>query len=313
MKIAVLLFGHLRTFEQCWQGLRDNLLSRYDCDVFIHTWDKTDHNTKSWHKRVVAPKNVDSKIIERLRVCYDPKDMLVEHQEAVQEEEYTFLIKPYTTVSSAGMHFMFESMGKANRMRKAYEERMAVSYDLIVVTRPDILLMHPLDLEETLYQAQICGYDVERVRFFASASSSTKHPTRLIVNKGNDMLFFAKPDVIDRYIETNRNLDGTFIKEHMLNVVSVYTAAEILAELEPVPISYKQGYDWMNIAPVAKSTKDKKNMCKTEQKTIMDIVEGVPLWKRIVRRSLWIFFSPIRFLVRFTQRHEWLLKDWYMI
>ena len=38
LKIAVQLFGHFRTFEKCAQALKENLLDRYDCDVFIHTW-----------------------------------------------------------------------------------------------------------------------------------------------------------------------------------------------------------------------------------------------------------------------------------
>lgn len=142
--------------------------------MFLHTWDETDHNTKSWHNRTAVPANVDAEMLERLRICYKPKDMLVEHQEPIKEEDYTFLIAPYTTVSNAGMHFMFESMSKANQLRKAYEKHLNFSYDLVVVTRPDILLIHPLDLEATLWQAQICGYDLEHTRFFASLPGSTK-------------------------------------------------------------------------------------------------------------------------------------------
>lgn len=303
MKIAVLLFGHLRTFEQCWKGLQECLLSHYDCDVFLHTWDETDHNTKSWHNRTVMPANVDAEMLERLRICYKPKDMLVEHQEPIKEEDYTFLIAPYTTVSNAGMHFMFESMSKANQLRKAYEKHLNFSYDLVVVTRPDILLIHPLDLEATLYQAQICGYDLEHTRFFASLPGSTKkNPARLITNKGNDMLFFARPNVIDQYIVANQNLDGAFIREHILNVVSVYTAAEIRSGIEPVPISYQFAYDWRNVRP--KPPQEEPAIVPKEN------CKAVPSWKKAVRNIIRLILCPLRKFSRWIRaRHKWLFEE----
>lgn len=33
-KVAVQLFGHLRTYKECYQSLKEHLLDKYDCDVF---------------------------------------------------------------------------------------------------------------------------------------------------------------------------------------------------------------------------------------------------------------------------------------
>ena len=49
LKIAVCFFGHLRTFEKCAPKLRENMLNKYNCDIFMHTWDKLNHNTLTWH------------------------------------------------------------------------------------------------------------------------------------------------------------------------------------------------------------------------------------------------------------------------
>lgn len=317
MKIAVLLFGHLRTFEQCWQGLRDNLLSQYDCDVFIHTWDETDHNTLTWHNREVKPVAVTEETLKLVREHYGPKALLVEHQQPIEEECFTFLIEPYTTVSTASWHYMFESLDKANRLRREYQERMAVQYDLVFATRPDIALYHPLDLESTLYQAEICGYDLERVRFYGSVPSSTKHPTRLLTCKGNDMLFFGRPCVMDRYIKANLGIDSAFFRDHILNVVAVYTAAEVRAGLEPLPISYQHRYDWMNIAP-KDDTHPKPKQSKPKQKpkpsqpALIPEPEEPPapqsLWKRAARKGLWVLYGPVRGAVAFARKHEWLLE-----
>ncbi len=38
MKLALCLSGHLRTFDQVFQNLKENVLDRYNPDVFLHTW-----------------------------------------------------------------------------------------------------------------------------------------------------------------------------------------------------------------------------------------------------------------------------------
>ena len=57
MKIAVQFFGHLRTFMDCYNSINENLLNRYDADVFFYTWDRLDHNTKTWHQFHLANNN----------------------------------------------------------------------------------------------------------------------------------------------------------------------------------------------------------------------------------------------------------------
>ena len=49
MKIAVQVSGNLRTFEVCGPLVKRYLLDRYDCDVFVHTWDQLEHGQQSYH------------------------------------------------------------------------------------------------------------------------------------------------------------------------------------------------------------------------------------------------------------------------
>jgi hypothetical protein len=73
---------------------------------------------------------------------------------------------------------------------------------------------------------------------------TSSYGASLYLNEPNDLLFFAKPGVIDLYIEVNRDIKNEFIEEHLINIVSVYTAKEILHNIQPIPISYSMGYDW---------------------------------------------------------------------
>ena len=47
LKIAICFFGHLRSFKRCAPALKRCFLDKYDCDLFIHTWDMLNHNTKT--------------------------------------------------------------------------------------------------------------------------------------------------------------------------------------------------------------------------------------------------------------------------
>ena len=74
MKIAVQLFGHLRTFRECHSYLAKHLLDLYECDVFVHTWSFEDHVDPTWHKEsnVLAANITDEKELLRL---YKPKGL----------------------------------------------------------------------------------------------------------------------------------------------------------------------------------------------------------------------------------------------
>jgi hypothetical protein len=39
MKLAILISGQPRNFEQGYEELKETYLSKYDCDIFYHTWD----------------------------------------------------------------------------------------------------------------------------------------------------------------------------------------------------------------------------------------------------------------------------------
>lgn len=285
MKIAVLLFGHLRDFEKCAGSLKENLLERYDCDLFMHTWDETEPSTVSWHKDRTEKRKVDDQLISVIKHLYPLKGLLIEHQEKYKEEK--LIVSEYRkdkTVSNAGMHYMFDTMFKANELRLSYEKDNNISYDMIVVTRPDVKLKRPLIIEEVLNQAVILGLDLYKCRFYASLPISSSYGASLYINEPNDLLFFAKPAVIDQYIMANKNISEDFISKHFINIVSVYTSMEIESGINPVPISYSMGIDW--------------SFSRTRV-----VNKGLPHFKGIIAKFLVWFFRPVFYLNR---KYEWL-------
>lgn len=247
MKISVLLYGHLRDFENCADSLRENLLSRYDCDVFMHTWDERDHKSLTWHgDNRFTISTVDDKVVDSVRSLYNPKGIIVEHQEKYAQEK--IIQSPFNEdfkMSSAVPYYMFYTMNKANQLRLDYEKKNGVEYDFVLVTRPDIRLKTPFEFEKYLNQINILGLELNTCRFFCAFESQWHNEwAQTILNTPNDMLFFATPKVVNKYIYVNTQLTEEEIKKYMINAVSIYTANEIRHGINPIPIRYMMDRDW---------------------------------------------------------------------
>ncbi len=47
MKVAVILTGHCRDYEKSFSFLETNVLKKYDCDLYINTWDVNQHSVNT--------------------------------------------------------------------------------------------------------------------------------------------------------------------------------------------------------------------------------------------------------------------------
>jgi len=149
MKIAVQLYGHLRTFRECAPALKEHFLDHYDCDVFIHTWDTLDHTTKAWHKlnegKEVIELNTDD-IKKELQQLYNPQGIIIETQDKTDLGNIT---DNYGQVYSIfAIRCMMQTMKKANSLRMAYQNENDKKYDYVLCTRPDVFLKEPFVLED---------------------------------------------------------------------------------------------------------------------------------------------------------------------
>lgn len=189
LKIAVQLFGHLRTYKECYEDFKKNLLDKYDCDVFMHTWDTTNHSTKTWHENTMENIKLTPELINEIKNLYMLKDMIIEHQES---KDMGNLISVGQTISVYGIHCMFHSMAEVNKLREKYEKITGVNYDFVVMLRPDIILYKDFSIEK--YIDRLSKNDIN----YGFFTYSTPY---MIINElkhlgSSDVLFFAKPKII---------------------------------------------------------------------------------------------------------------------
>jgi len=278
MKIAVQFFGHLRTFEETYEFTMANLIERYDCDIFMHTWDEIDSLTFAWNNKNQYQNPFNEETIESVKKIYKPKKILIEHQEK-QEEIIVSSVDGYRKTSLNGIRFMFYSMNMANLLRKNFEREKGIKYDIILCTRPDVAIYTFLDIKNVLAEANTLNMDLDKVRFFATNPRENGNFLHILTQVVNDILFFAKSSVIDKYIAANTDLTYEYASKHIKGITTISTSKEIAEGIMPVPLNFLYGTDWRNIRPeldlLPKQDKEAQNEMQTMNKQLIKIMNSV--------------------------------------
>lgn len=189
MKLAVLLFGHMRTFQECSQALKANLLEKYDCDVFIHTWDITDTSR-------FKNKN-DNLNLHKVEGIYKPKSIKVEHQNFIEDiGEYSkdkdSKLKK-NSVPLHGLKYMLHSMHEAYLLKSNYQKIHNIEYDYVIVIRPDVKLNTEFNLNNFIKEFIISANTV---------ISFSNYPSMLITEQKMQSVYKAS-DIFLLFSETS--------------------------------------------------------------------------------------------------------------
>ena len=173
MKIAVCISGQPRAYAQGYEYLKRNLLDKYDCDIFIHTW----------HNNVYK----SSDVIE----LYKPTAYLVEEQlpKSVFDSKYTNTPNaqgwpPHATVSM--LYSMFQSM-----ILKVKQETLYQPYNWVVKTRFDYAINGVIPFNQL---------DPDKLYI----PNCRMVPTR---DFGNDQFAFGRTNIMNDYMSTYLNMD----------------------------------------------------------------------------------------------------------
>lgn len=184
-RIAVCFYGNLRTFRRCLGALRKNLLDLYDCDIFMHTWDRYDHNSKTWHGfRCGADKIVDKEKIKRLLHISD--DQIIVEPTPFDDNKNLYYYEG-NTFSSFGLKCVWHAMGAVNKLRYEYARTHGIKYDAVVFIRPDVFLNTKFNLIDTITN--------ENALYFVGNLIGQIDDIKQI--RASDIFFWARPDVID--------------------------------------------------------------------------------------------------------------------
>lgn len=203
-RVAIQFFGNIRTYKNCYKSLKKNIFDLYDCDVFMHTWDTVDHDTKTWHKHKIK-NNKNNAVKEETLKNYYPliKKLKIESSKDLGFDLNGEFYVDNRTFSLLGVRSMYYSMEKSNELREVYEKENNINYDYVILIRPDLKLLEPLVIDDyinyqninsdnSIYTSKLCGED-------------------LIVNDGSfirgvDLIMFAKPECMSKLFKNN-NLD----------------------------------------------------------------------------------------------------------
>ncbi len=176
-KVAVLLYGYLRTFEQTAPSLFKHIIVPHDADIFYFGPQETDKPSLQ-HGRVVGafnPKNYTDQTKEDVDLkaafhCYggalkdyrfdtEPASAFATLAESCPREEWLYSLNP------ARFFSMAFNMTRAYQLMEAYERENNIRYDKVILTRPDLCFYAPLELTTvcpgTLQIPEGSGFDVD--------------------------------------------------------------------------------------------------------------------------------------------------------
>jgi len=126
MKIALLLTGGLRNFEDTFRSFKHFLLDKNDIDVFFYGLENNKGKIKNE---------------ETFRRLFNPKDFII------NDKNYYDIIpvKPSYIKSS---FFSFYNVFKCNQLKNEYASKHNINYDLVIRCRLDAFWFRPISCEE---------------------------------------------------------------------------------------------------------------------------------------------------------------------
>ena len=159
MKIAICLSGFIRTWEYSKISFIKNLVQNLDCDVFIHTYKQNYFEYSAMKKDVIYSEDEILKMFEDINV----KGIVIEDRDITKKEieistrkyENVTLYKNRIKESSEEIdNFVnlgiriYDQLRKihlCNELRKDYQLKNNIKYDLIVKSRFDVLYVDKIN------------------------------------------------------------------------------------------------------------------------------------------------------------------------
>ncbi|EOH0306658.1 capsular biosynthesis protein [Campylobacter jejuni] len=168
-RVAVLFYGHARTFKQTYDSFKKNILDvnkEIDIDIFIHTWDELEHlDLRHQYKKDlrIAGKPLTQEDINFLKNKYKPLKIKIDKQLTFSESQINYIKKKgFNEKSYIANYNISYSISELNRLKNMSQNK----YDLIIMTRLDIMFLKPLKLFEALENS--CKNKIDFLNFSAT-------------------------------------------------------------------------------------------------------------------------------------------------
>lgn len=261
LKIAVQLFGHLRTYQKCALSLQKYLLKQYDCDVFMHTWSETEATTLTWHNENRKPKKVDDNVRNKIYKYYNPVKIKIENQQHIANDLSVACLHNdgKTPISAAGMNFMLYAQKQVNLLRQQYQQETNKHYDYVIMLRPDVCLEMPFRID--LWAREIETAIDFKARFCAINGCAESKSMAFGSDIASDILYFARPEDMDMIVSA---LDELVFSPDtkMWNPESLITAHLFKRGIASLNLHYYLNRNWFIIRPLRFQKKIMKNLIR---------------------------------------------------
>lgn len=129
-KIAIQLYGHLRTFEQTAQTLYMYIIDAnpdIEFDIFIYTWDEIDSVQQMPHyekRESFAGKSLTEEQLNKIQELYHPKKISIEHQiELTPKQKAIVTSSNYDIKLATVFRNISHTFCSVNFLRQEYEKQ----------------------------------------------------------------------------------------------------------------------------------------------------------------------------------------------
>jgi hypothetical protein len=142
-KIALCLSGYLRTFEDCWPSIKENLIQDNDVDIFIHTYDKLGHSS-GWRHPIDLSEDINLKFLEsipNIKIVVTEKWNDIKYQFEKFKKTQPFITNINTIAT------ILYKIYKCNELKCQYEKENNFIYDLVIRTRPDQIFTKKINFD----------------------------------------------------------------------------------------------------------------------------------------------------------------------
>lgn len=143
MRVALLLTGHMRCWNQVFPNTKQHIIDKYNPDIFINTWDQESYWDPHSSKGVTDSGPILD--ITGIEESYKPIAMTVESYDAY-EKNFEERAKKYTNFYHVPKNqiSMWFKVGRGMTMVEDYMLLTGNTYDIIIRMRPDLMFNEPL-------------------------------------------------------------------------------------------------------------------------------------------------------------------------
>ena len=291
-RLAIQLFGHVRTFKDAAPSFFKNIISAnhnddYEIDIFIHTWSEVEHNTINYRIDGTDTTELKKTDKQELLNIYRPVSLLIESQLPINEK---VIIEKTTGASRSikGIYNNSYTTFKVNELRQKYEKEHNVKYDWVIQTRPDILFLSPFKIDDFFQKYNELNIEPGAYALYFAHNIFNGGAIKVAdphLIPGTDLIYFSSPEVMNKATSLFCHFDNNFDDKNFWTMEIWWMEFWKKQKLEPIAVDYKFRRDWLvlykDMLPQLPKIISEHNDCNKNisKKTYIKLFGFIPLLK----------------------------------